>query len=402
VLGMQGLWPGRRWRGRDGVRAAIQYCRIVRVDPLDVVGRAHDLALLSRVTDYQRNDLDRLLYEDRAAFEYGGAVTIYPRELLRLHWSWVKNEGLPLRWEKWQAKNEGVVSGVKREISSRGPLGAGEWTEGERVENYRSSRLEGLALYYLWRRFDVMIHHRENNRKYYDLTERMFGRLPEPLPKGTTLNEMAFETASRLGLSGREGLPYLRTGEDGRGRSALTKRQLRQRLVDEGSLTEVEVEGDRQPSVLRTDALKLLEAVAASEVPREWKPQNAEVEAVFMAPIDVTIANGRSQVLFDFEYLWEVYKPAAKRRWGYYVLPVLCGDRIIGRFEPAFERKDGRLRLVRAWWEPGTDLSAMAVPFARGVVRLARFLNARSVVTEDIGPPKFKSAVKREVSSSEK
>ena len=401
MLGMQGLWPGRRWKGYDGIRVAIQNCRIIRVDPLDVVGQAHDLALLSRVTDYQRRDLDRLLYEDRAAFEHGGAVSIYPRELLRLSWSWVKNEGLPLRWEKWFAANESAVRKVKREISSRGPLGAGEWTEGERVENYRSSKLEGLALYYLWRHFEVMIHHRENNRKFYDLTERMFGRLPEPLSKESTLDEAALETMSRLGMSGQEGLRYLKTGEEGRGRPVLTKRQLRQRLVDNGSLSEVEVEGETQPSVLRTDALKFLETVAAGEVPRPWRSLSDEDEVVFLAPIEVTIANRRSQVLFDFEYIWEVYKPASKRRWGYYVLPVLCGDKIVGRIEPAFEREEARLRIVRAWWEQGADISHAALPFARGISRLGRFLGARSIVMEDVGPPKFKSAVKREVHLSE-
>ena len=229
VLGMQGLWPGRRWKGYQGVREALQQCRIIRVDPLDVVGRAHDLALLSRVVGYERSALDRMLYEERAGFEHGGAVSIYPRELVRLHWSWVKNEGLPARWEKWHAKNEATVRSVKREIAARGPLDAGEWDEGERVEDYRSSRLEGLALYYLWRHFDVLIHHRETNRKFYDLTERMFGRLPEPMGKEATIEGMAFESVGRLGLSGQEGLPYLRTNEEGRGRSKVTKRQIRQR-----------------------------------------------------------------------------------------------------------------------------------------------------------------------------
>lgn len=399
---MQGLWPGRRWRGYDGVRSAIQNCRIIRIDPLDVVGQAHDLALLSRVTGYERHDLDRLMYEERAAFEHGGSISIFPREQLRLYWSWVKNEGLPLRWERWYTKNTAVVKRVTREIAGRGPLGTGELIGGKKVDDYRSSKLEGLALYYLWRHFDVMIHHRENNRKFYDLTERMFGALPDPLSRDATRSEMALETMSRLGMSGQEGLRHLRTSEDGRGRSSLSKRQLRQRLVDDGRLTEVEVEGERQPAVLRTDALKLLEAVVADEVPRQWRPIDSDVEAVFMAPIDVTIANGRSKVLFDFEYLWEVYKPAGKRRWGYYVLPVLCGDRIIGRIEPAFGKEDGRLSIIRAWWEQGTDLSEVAMPFARGIMRLARFLDARSVVIKDVGPPKFQSAVKRGISSLEK
>jgi uncharacterized protein len=398
VLGMQGLWPGRRWKGHDGARAALQQCRIIRVDPLDVVGRAQDLAFLSRVMGYQRSDLDRMLYGERAGFEHGGAVSMYPRELLRLHWSWVKNEGLPARWENWHAKNAGAVRRVKHEIAARGPLGAGEWAEGERVENYRSSKLEGLALYYLWRHFDILIHHREDNRKFYDLTERMFGHLPKPLPKESTLDEMAFETMSRLGLSGQDGVPYLRTVEEGRGRSRLTKMQLRQRLVDHGRLVEVEVEGERLPSVVRSDALKHLEAVAAGEVPRPWKPLSLEDEAALLAPIDVTIANGRSKILFGFEYLWEVYKPVSKRRWGYYVLPVLRGDEIVGRVEPVYDREQSRLRVIRAWWEPDVKLAEVIQPFARGVGRLAAFLGADSVAVGNIGPAKYRDMVVRGIS----
>lgn len=400
VLGMQGLWPGRRWKGYDGVRAALQECRIIRVDPLDVVGRSHDLALLSRVSDYRRSDLDRLLYQERAGFEFGGAVSIYPRELLRLHWSWVNDEGLPVRWEKWGTNNAKAITRVKQEIALRGPLATGGWAEGERVDNYRSSRLEGLALYYLWRHFDIMIHHRENNIKFYDLTERIFGRLPKPIPKESILDEMAFEAMSRLGLSGQEGLPYLRTGEAGRGRSKLTKRQIRQRLIDDGRLTEVEVEGERQSAVLRTDALDLLETVRSGDVPLPWKPLGYEDAAVFIAPIDVTIANGRSEQLFGFDYLWEVYKPANNRRWGYYVLPVLHGDILVGRIEPLHDRKENRLRVTRAWWEPGVDLSSLAEPFALGVSNLAKFLRTDNVVLGDIGPARFKEAVRRGISGS--
>ena len=400
MLGMQGLWPGRRWKGYEGLRAALRQCRIVRVDPLEVVGRAHDLALLSRVVDYQRSGLDRLLYQERAGFEFGGAVSIYPRELLRLHWSWVKNEGIPVRWEKWYAKNADVARRVKHEIETRGPLGAGEWNEGRRVEDYRSSRLEGLALYYLWRHLEILIHHRENNRKFYDLAERMFGPLPEPMAKDETIEGMAFETMSRLGLSGQEGVPYLRTNEDGRGRAKVTKLQLRQKLIDDGRLTEVEVVGERRPSVLPTVAQDLLEVVAAGGVPRSWRALGEDEESIFLAPIDITIANGRSQLLFGFEYIWEVYKPASTRRWGYYVLPILFGDKIVGRFEPVLDREENQLRLAKAWWETGINLSEVAQPFARGACRLAKFLGTDNIVVGDIGPTKFKDAVTRGIALS--
>jgi uncharacterized protein len=397
VLGLQGLWPGRRWKGRDGLHSAISECRRIRVDPLNVVGRSHDIALASRVEGYTQADLDFFLYKERAGFEFGGAVSIYPRSLLRLHLSWVKNEGLPMRWEKWYKQNSKVVSRVLQEIEKKGPIEAHEYAQGERVENYRSRRVEGLALYYLWRSMRIMIDHREVNQKFYDLTQRLVGQLPETFPKEKTLSEMAFETLSWLGLSGQEGLPYLRTNEDGRGRSRVTKRQIRQRLIDNGSLTEVEIEGRREVSVLRTDTLPLLEEVASGNVPRIWKPLQPEAEAVFISPLDIVIANERSKKLFDFEYLWEVYKPASKRRWGYYVLPVLFGDRLVGRIEPLVDRSNNKLRIARVWWEKQVDRPTIVEPLARGILRMATFIGVENVSVQEVGPPTFRNSLERNI-----
>jgi len=402
VLGLQGLWPGRRWKGLEGARAAISACRRIRVDPLDVVGRVQDLTLASRVSGYKQDHLDELLYKNREGFEYGGAVSIYPRDALGLHWSWVQNEGLPVRWEKWYASNKKLPERVLQEIERRGPLESHEWSDGQRVENYRSSRMEGLALYVLWRRLDILIHHREGNRKFYDLTERMFGNLPEPMSKAQTLDEMAYETLGWLGLSGADGVPYLRTNEDGRGRSKVTKRQIRQRLIDTGRLTEIEMEGEKIAPVVRTEELPLLEETNQGGVPKEWKPLGPDPEAIFLAPLDVVVANGRSQTLFGFEYLWEVYKPASKRRWGYYVLPVLFGERLVGRIEPVFEKDTRRLLIARAWWEEGTDLSKVEKPFARGITRFADFLGTESVALGKVGPPSFQSSVERDVKQGQK
>lgn len=227
VLGMQGLWPGRRWKGRDGVRAAVDACRRIQVDPLDVVGRNHDLVLASRVVGYRSEDLEGLLYQQRAALESGGNRNIYPRDRLALHWSWMHHEGLPVRWEERGRQNAATVRRVREEIDRRGPLGARAWNDGEPTEDYRSRRVEGVALHYLSRRFEIPIHHREENRKFYDRTERRFRPMPEVLSRPETRDHMALDTLGWLGLSGRYGTDHLRTNEGGGGRSKFTKRQVR-------------------------------------------------------------------------------------------------------------------------------------------------------------------------------
>jgi uncharacterized protein len=397
VLGLQGLWPGRRWRRREGIRNAISTCRRVQVDPLDVVGRHQDLVLSSRVADYRSADLDTLLYRERAAFEHGGNLDIYPRDRLALQWSWVHHEGLPVRWEKWGRANAAAVRRVRQQIDRHGASEARDWVDGQPVDDYRSRRREGMALHYLWRRFEVMVHHREGNRKFYDLTERLFGSLPVTFPREETRDRLALETLGWLGISGRYGIQFLRTNEEGRGRSRVPKRQIRDRLVADGRLAEVWVDGAREPSVLRAEDRPLLDAVAHGEVPKAWRPLTTESETVFLGPHDIVAAHGRARELFGFEYLWEGYKPVAHRRWGYYVLPILLGDRLIGRIEPRFDRGTHELRVERAWWEDGVDLRPVVGPFARGIGRTAGVLGAAAVRLGDVGPSSFRTAVREQL-----
>jgi uncharacterized protein len=395
VLGLQGLWPGWRWRGSRGLAASLPQLRAVQVDPLDVVGRNHDLVFASRVLDYRPVDLEQLLYTRRAAFELGGTVDIFPRELLRLQLSWVRHQGLPARWEAWERAHRETLARVRAAVVDRGPLDSRAWPGGERGDDFRSGTEEGVALYLLWRKLELMVHHREGTRKVYDLTERVFGPLPEPIPPDEIMAEFGLERIRWLGLSGKFGIQYLRTIEAGRGRSKKTKQQLRQELVDAGRLVEVQVEGERTTSVLRVEDLPQLETVLEGKVPRAWRPVDDTREVRFLAPLDIVFTRGRGAGLFDFEYLWEVYKPAAKRRWGYYVLPVLLDDRIVGRIDPSFDRTRRVLSIDRAWWEPGTDLRDVAAPLARGVARTARRLGAESTRLGRIGPPSFRDAVGR-------
>ena len=401
VLGLQGLWPGRRWKGKAGVRNAIRICRRIQFDPLNVVGRNQDLVLASRVLDYLPEHLEATLYRDRSAFEFGGTVTIFPRESLRLQRSWVVNEGLPARWEKWGRQNTAVVGRVLAEVDRRGPLSTENWQEGTRTKNYRSSKAEGLALYYLWRRLDVLVHHREGDVKFYDRTEHMFGPFGAPQTAEETVQELALDTIGWQGLLGRFGVAYLRTPGAGPGRPREKRQKILRELMANSSLREVSVQGESRSSVVLTEDLPLLEQVANETVPRGWKPLSAEPEAVFIGPLDIIAARERAWALFDFEYVWEVYKPASRRKWGYYVLPILLGDRLIGRIEPVSHPSESALNIARAWWEPGTDLRAIAEPVARGLLRMARGLRVDRVTFGDVGPASVRESLAREIRHQE-
>jgi uncharacterized protein len=401
VLGRQGLWPGRRWRGAAGTLEALRVCGRVQVDPLNVVGRNHDLVFASRVDGYRPEYLEKLLYERRGAFEHGGGLFIFPRERLALNRSEFGLWGLPDRWETWGRAHSRAVGKVRSAIQKHGPLSARYWIDGEATDDYRSRRIEGVALHYLWRRMEIMVHHREGALKFYDLSERLFGPWPEPLSPEATRDASAVDLAGWLGLSGRLYLSYLRGPAGVRRRDPHELRALRRRLVDAGRLAEVSLDGEREPGVLVAEALPELDRVANGEVPNAWRPISNESEAVFLGPLDVVSAHGRAKSLFQFEYTWEVYKPEHLRAWGYYVVPVLVGDRLVGRIEPVRDEPHGALFLRRAWWEPGIDPTQLAEPLARGLIRTAEALGLERVRLGRVGPAAMRDALARQLHRSE-
>ncbi|MDQ3830831.1 MAG: winged helix DNA-binding domain-containing protein, partial [Candidatus Tectomicrobia bacterium] len=137
----------------------------------------------------------------------------------------------------------------------------------------------------------------------------------------------------------------------------------------------------------------LLAAVNDGQVPAAWRPleTTTQEEVVFLAPLETVSAGGRAQALFGFEYIWEVYKPAAKRRWGYYTLPILYGDRLVARLDPKLDRATATLIINGFWLEEqqlGKDPEFMEA-LARGLTRLAKFVRARRVVAPALKPVRF-------------
>ncbi len=115
----------------------------------------------------------------------------------------------------------------------------------------------------------------------------------------------------------------------------------------------VAIEGSKDDSYALAEDLPLLETLEAGKIPEAWRPlgPTTEEEAVFLAPLDIVSARGRAAQLFDFDYVWEVYKPVEKRRWGYYTLPILWGDRLVARLDPKLDRKTGTLEIKGFWLE---------------------------------------------------
>jgi uncharacterized protein YcaQ len=159
----------------------------------------------------------------------------------------------------------------------------------------------------------------------------------------------------------------------------LTER--RERWLADGAAIEVRVEGWRQTQLAPGADAGLLAALEGGVAPLDWTPTDTttEQEANFLSPLDPVSARGRAKPLFGFDYVWEVYKPVEQRKFGYYTLPILWGDRLVGRFDPKLDRATGTLVINGLWLEDDALArdAAFADALAAGMKRFVRLLDAR-------------------------
>jgi uncharacterized protein YcaQ len=406
VLGRQGLWPGRRWKGPGGTLEAVRYAGSVQVDPLDVVGHSQDLVLWGRVAGYRAEHLGHALYRDRTLVEWGGNVQIRPVDelpYLRLIMRRTVEED---RWRKFARAHAAVVRSVLREVERRGPLGSREFspTEGGRVQNYRARTQTGLTIYYLWLKGDLLLASRRRGEKVYDLATRLFPRAGSELPVEEVEEHLVLGTLRDLGLAtASEWLAFAHTRLR---RSTLRDdwTALTRRWRGEGKFLETEVAGWKGRQCYVADAEPDLDALRAGRLPNSWKAKGptTEEEAVFLAPLERVSASGRAKRLFDFEYLWEVYKPAPARRWGYYTLPVLYENQLTARIELRMDRELRTLRVLGFWPEAPSALldPAFAAALGRGLARLADFHRADRIDVGVLGPPTARARIARAATAS--
>jgi uncharacterized protein len=375
----------------------------VQYDPLDVVGRSHDLALWGRIVGYESSELERALYRTRTVFETGGNVQIRPiEERAYLHVAMERKVAEP-RWRGFYRQHRALLRRVWGELEKRGPLGAGD-LRGPRekgISDYRARTESGLALYYLWLRGDVMVAFRRWEEKVFDLTPRLLRRPDPEIPAAEAEDHLILGTLGQLGVStGREWLAYSQTRI---GRASL-RTEWASRLRgwrDTGAIQEITVDGWKGSRWILSASAADLEVLRSSGVPSAWRPRSTttEEEVVFLSPLEFATARGRAALLFDFEYIWEVYKPASARRWGYYTLPILFGDRLPARIELKFDRPRGSLRVLGFWPEEPDLLQdrAFAGALGRALARLSDFHRAKSIALGGLRSPTLQRQVARVV-----
>ncbi|HEY1011577.1 MAG TPA: crosslink repair DNA glycosylase YcaQ family protein [Herpetosiphonaceae bacterium] len=396
VLGKQGLWPGRRWRGPAGVAQAMREMEYLQLDPLNMIARSQDIALHSRVLDYAPGMWEEAAYGRREFFDWGAWLAARPMEELP-HWRVVmrRERDTHDRVRDMAAEHAEAIAEMRAILRERGTVANRDFAMSARTrtDHYRGRKDSALALYYLWRTGEVMTHHRERFERVYALTEAV---APAPL-----IRESADEEADRFLILkdvAFAGLARLKRTSDSfhRGVTADAATRVSKALLEDGGLIEVRVEGWKAPHYALGSDAGLLGELSAGRVPAAWAPLDAGAdEAVFLAPLDPVSARGRASLLFGFDYVWEVYKPAHARRFGYYVLPVLWGDRLVARFDSKLDRTTNVFVILGLWLEDAAMAAdeAFARALGRGFARFAAFLGADKLDASAVAEPLLRHAI---------
>lgn len=372
LVNYQGLNGAEKRKGLEGVLDYFNKVRCVQFDPLDVVGRNADLVLQSRITNYRSEVLQGLLYKDRSLYDAADKmISIIPTQdysaMERIRQKTVEQLKGILAWRKSLAALD-LLGEIKEYISKNGPLPASKIKIGQSVDSgpWGHKKLSSAALDYLYHSGVLGISSKQKNHKVYDLAQRLFP--PSILNAADPFkNDMDFARWYLKRRIGAVGLVWNKNGGTWLGFYVSDKNlrtQLISELVASGELLELQIEDSKEKFYIRSEDADLL-----------GKPARKNI-AQFIAPLDNLIWDRcLIEELFDFFYSWEVYTPAAKRKFGYYVLPVLYKNQFVARFEPEPNRGKNPLQIKNWWWEPGVEINdQMRDAIENAFIRFSNFL----------------------------
>ncbi len=345
LVGQHGL---RRVQGVGprGVREVLKARRAIQLDPLDPMGTNADLVALARVDGLQRGDVYRHLYPGHAFEHFAKERCLLPASAFPYY----RDQAAQTPWwrlgERLQRLPAGVLDDVLAEVRARGPVAASDLEHRGHVEPLDwdgwkgTARATAMALEVLWTRCQVVVCGRTEAGKLYDVPERALARVASR--PGTDFARWALlERVEAAGLLSRAGGPFWSM------LASVRTSGLPDDLLREGKLVEVAIRG-YAPTYL----------APANFRRRRFPADDGRLR--ILGPLDSLLWDRRLvQNAFGFEYVWEVYKPAAQRRWGWYVCPLLHRGRLVGRLEGRVV--DDTLRVTKVWGEKGAVLDDAAL-----------------------------------------
>ena len=383
LLSRQGLLGKHIFAGKSGALAYVRRAGCIQFDPVDVCGRNAELTLQSRVKGFKKQTLQDLLYKDRSLVDYSDKeLSIWPVE----DWPYFR----PYR-EKSKALGrtfEGIPELAEQAVAyirENGPVSSDTLPiEGELIWHssmhwsgnwHGKSKAARSVLEQLYTDGVLLIHHKNGSRKFYDLAEKYIDAelLRQPSPCADQAEWLRWRVLRRVSAVGlmwnRRSDAFLGIELDNDARNEAFRV-----LEEEGKITGLRVEGIRFPLYMLSSDLPLLRAVLDGSADTKKRLE-------FLAPLDPMLWDRKLiESLFGFKYSWEIYSPPEKRKYGYYVLPMLYGDRFVGRIEAAADVKKGVLTVKNVWYEPGVrQTKALQAALDRALDRFAAFNLCKAV-----------------------
>lgn len=346
--------------GGDAIEGYVRKVGCVQFDPLDVVGYNTDLVLQSRLAGYRRGDIEVPLYRDRRLFDVWDknmsvcSVGDWP------YFSRTREYFRP-QCEKFAPAIK-TITAMLRDMES---ACSSDFGMDEKVSWYwGKQRLAKAALECMCHAGIAVVHHKKGTRRYYCLAENVIPRhlFEGDDPNATGEDYYRWLVSRRVGSIG---LLWNRGGDAWLGTLDFKSEHRNlgfSSLVTDGMLTELRVDGVKHPFYIATSNLPILLDYMDRPVPEE----NTRI----LAPLDNFLWDRKlTDELFGFEYRWEVYVPASKRQYGYYVLPVLRGNRFVGRIEMRTDKAERILNAESFWWEDGAERSRDCAKDVRACLR---------------------------------
>jgi len=384
ILSRQGLLGRHRFVGKDGAYQYVRQAGCIQFDPVDVCGKNAELTLQSRVRGFTKQMLAELLYQDRRLVDYSDKeLSIWPSE------DWPYFSGYRERSVAHGKTFAGIPELEQQAIDyigSHGPVSSDTlpiegtifWHSSMHWSGHwsKESQAARSVLEQLYTDGVLLIHHKSGSRKYYDLAEKYLPAdlLRAPNPCGDEASLLDWRVRRRIGAIGllwnRRSDAWLGIGMDSQQRNESFGR-----LEASGRITALQVDDIQLPLYMLSEDQPLLEAVVREEI-------DSRARLEFLAPLDPMLWDRKLiEAIWAYQYSWEIYTPAAKRRYGYYVLPIVYGHQLIGRIEAAADRKNRVLAVKNIWMEPGVrKTKKLSQALDRAISRLAGFNECDHVV----------------------
>ena len=349
LLLKHGLLGEHKFEGRPGILEYVKQAGCIQYDPVDVFGKNHELVLFSKVKNFSKDDIYSLLYEERKLIDcLDKCMSI----CMVSDWPYFEKQraNCEASVRSKEATDEAICD-ILDYIKKNGPVCSSDINFDKTVDWYWSkTSLARAAMDRLFYRGDLLFHHKKNTRKYYDLAERLIE--PEIFsmanPNKTTEESFEWNILRRIGSVGllHNNASYAFIGIDGlksEGRNATLAA-----LEKDGKIREVFVDGIKKNFYYKSDDQEIMKETAGE---KEYKKR---VELI--APLDNLMWDRKVvNELFDFDYKWEIYTPEKDRVYGYYAVPVLYGENMVGRIELKRDREKQRI-IVKNLWIDNMDI----------------------------------------------